>query len=43
MEKLKDIQENVTPLVKELVEDSTNKLEAFFKSMAEGFEKFFTS
>ena len=43
MGKLKEIQEDMAPLVEELVEGSTKKIKHFFESMAEGFEKFFTS
>jgi len=41
MSKLKEIQEDTTLLIEELVEGSANKSEHFFESVAEGFEKFF--
>ena len=41
MSKLKEIQEDTNLLIEELVEGSANKIEHFFESVAEGFEKFF--
>ena len=41
MSKLKEIQEDTTLLIEELVEGSANKIGPFFESVAEGFEKFF--
>ena len=41
MSNLKEIQEDTNQLVEELVEGTVNKLEDFFKSVSEGFEKFF--
>ena len=41
MSNLKEIQEDTNQLVEELVEGSVNKIEDFFKSVSEGFEKFF--
>ena len=41
MSNLKEIQEDTNQLVEELVEGTVNKVEDFFKSVSEGFEKFF--
>ena len=41
MSNLKEIQEDTNQLVEELVEGSVNKVEDFFKSVSDGFEKFF--
>ena len=41
MGNLKEIQEDTNQLVEELVEGAVNQLEDFFKSVSEGFEKFF--
>ena len=41
MSKLKEIQEDTTLLIEELVEGSAKKIEHFFESVADGFEKFF--
>ena len=41
MSNLKEIQEDTNQLVEELVEGTVNKVENFFKSVSEGFEKFF--
>ena len=41
MSNLKEIQEDTNQLVEELVEGTVNKLDDFFKSVYEGFEKFF--
>ena len=41
MSNLKEIQETTNQLVEELVEGSVNKIEDFFKSVSEGFDKFF--
>ena len=41
MSNLKEIQETTNQLVEELVEGSVNAIEYFFKSVFEGFEKFF--
>ena len=41
MSTLKEIQEDTTLLIEELVEDSANNIGHFFESVAEGFEKFF--
>ena len=41
MSKLKEIQEDTTLLIEELVEGSAKQTEHFFESVAEGFEKFF--
>ena len=41
MSNLKEIQEDTNQLIEELVEGTVNKVEDFFKSVAEGFEKFF--
>ena len=41
MSKLKEIQGDTTTLIEELVEGSAKKIEHFFESMADGFEKFF--
>ena len=41
MSKLKEIQEDTTLLIEELVEGSAKKIEHFFESMSDGFEKFF--
>ena len=41
MSNLKEIQDDTNQLVEELVEGTVNKLEDFFKSVSEGFEKFF--
>ena len=41
MSNLKEIQEDTNQLVEELVEGTVNKLEDFFLSVSEGFEKFF--
>ena len=41
MSKLQEIQEDTNHLVEELVEGSVNKIEDFFKSVSEGFERFF--
>ena len=38
---LNEIQEETNQLVEELVGGTVNQLEDFFKSVSEGFEKFF--
>ena len=41
MSNLKEIQEETNQAVEQLVEGTVNKLEYFFKSVSDGFEKFF--
>ena len=41
MSKLKEIQEDTSPLIEDLVEGSAKKIEHFFECAADGFEKFF--
>ena len=41
MSNLKEIQEDTNQLIEELVEGTVNKVDDFFNSVAEGFEKFF--
>ena len=41
MSKLKEMQEDTTLLIEELVEGSAKKIGHFVESVAEGFEKFF--
>ena len=41
MSKLQEIQEDTNHLVEELLEGSVSKIEDFFKSVSDGFERFF--
>ena len=41
MSKVKEIQEDTTLLIEELVKGSAKKIEHYIESVAEGFEKFF--
>ena len=41
MGNLKEMHEDTNQLVEELVEGTVNQLEDFFKSVSDGFEKFF--
>ena len=41
MDKLKEILKDTNLLIEDIIDGSTNTIEDFFKSVAEGFEKFF--
>ena len=41
MSKLKKIRKDTTLLIEELIEGAAKKIEHYFESVADGFEKFF--